>query len=414
MNVTGALISQIDDDITDQSEGKDVEPASASSAGILPTREGAEDKLFQTEHTSHISPEISVDEDKKPDSVYHGKRALEVDILEIKEKLTDSDQYNSDATGDSMEREKYTETYDQERMESFLSEQQKCGGAKSEDESLDFDDVQPTYSKAHPVIQISIDEADSMIAGDEELDASAVKFEPHLQTIQSDMELVNVENDQSSFDLTVDSVDLDRPVTPTPVDRKQHFFHDDQTLSDNENPDEEMEIQASEFVESVLSEACARVYRDENHQIIDDQATNDENVQDESLTHDEISDEQESEIDSKEKYMEQTGFEDKNVQKDSPIQQRQTHSVLVKQISEDIPGITLTTHFHREHDSDEDFSHFYKDKVDISKNESNNTKEEQSDVVYYKYTTNEETNDYTDVQVPSKSHTPGPSYKSHR
>jgi hypothetical protein len=51
--------------------------------------------------------------------------------------------------------------------------------------------------------------------------------------------LVYDEEQQDIFDLRVDSADLDRPVTPTPVDPQQHTLYDNET---EENDDRDAGI----------------------------------------------------------------------------------------------------------------------------------------------------------------------------
>lgn len=163
------------------------------------------------------------------------------------------------------------------------------------------------------------------------------------------MEEENAENEggpshqqSEPFELDVDMYDLERPCTPTPVDKNQHFF-DEQAEQIVEN--EDIEVQANVFVESVLNEACARI----NKESVDVELEANNDVENASVCED-VNVEQNIFIDNEGKIAsEPLLYLDNNSKQelcDEKMSSKQTHSILMKQVSEDIPEITLTTHYH--------------------------------------------------------------------
>ncbi|XP_052685795.1 uncharacterized protein LOC128165370 isoform X38 [Crassostrea angulata] len=163
------------------------------------------------------------------------------------------------------------------------------------------------------------------------------------------MEEENAENEggpshqqSEPFELDVDMYDLERPCTPTPVDKNQHFF-DEQAEQIVEN--EDIEVQANVFVESVLNEACARI----NKESVDVELEANNDVENSSVCED-VNVEQNIFIDNEGKIAsEPLLYLDNNSKQelcDEKMSSKQTHSILMKQVSEDIPEITLTTHYH--------------------------------------------------------------------
>ncbi|XP_065923061.1 ankyrin-2 isoform X44 [Magallana gigas] len=163
------------------------------------------------------------------------------------------------------------------------------------------------------------------------------------------MEEENAENEggpshqqSEPFELDVDMYDLERPCTPTPVDKNQHFF-DEQAEQIVEN--EDIEVQANVFVESVLNEACARI----NKESVDVELEANNDVENASVCED-VNVEQNIFIDNEGKIVsEPLLYLDNNSKQelcDEKMSSKQTHSILMKQVSEDIPEITLTTHYH--------------------------------------------------------------------
>lgn len=163
------------------------------------------------------------------------------------------------------------------------------------------------------------------------------------------MEEENAENEggpshqqSEPFELDVDMYDLERPCTPTPVDKNQHFF-DEQAEQIVEN--EDIEVQANVFVESVLNQACARI----NKESVDVELEANNDVEKASVCED-VNVEQNIFIDNEGKIVsEPLLYLDNNSKQelcDEKMSSKQTHSILMKQVSEDIPEITLTTHYH--------------------------------------------------------------------
>ncbi|XP_061181777.1 ankyrin-2-like [Saccostrea echinata] len=283
VNVTGALVSQTEEDISDQSVSKEMEnPAELDSGNIHIEELHAEQQ--QTDQS----------QDKSIDEIYHGKRALE-----IKE-------FVGLAT---------------------VEMEPECVGPYDETFEDDFDNT-------------GEDSFDTNLNDDECDEREDILF--------------SVEHSEP-FDLDMDAYDLDRPSTPTPVDKNQHFFDDEaEAIVKND----EIEAQASEFVESVLTEARCRISKESSFLDTNNESkTTDTEKKCDTLYSVDVSVERNRFLDEgndfkTEKDANDTVEEDK--QSDTGIGEKissqQKHSILMKQISEDIPGITLTTHYHDEDD----------------------------------------------------------------
>ena len=187
-----------------------------------------------------------------------------------------------------------------------------------------------------------------------------------------------------SFELKADSCDLDRPLTPTPVDKKQGFFDDKFALdldsktvesTDYENnirsyprktQESLIEQTASKFVETVLEEVKSKVKSkaalevDEDIAIIQSPSSEtggDFTEMPDELPFDEPSIEvTESEFASK--------VSEDEIQKPVHLTKSSEPLVLIKQFSEEIPEVTLSQHLN---ESDEDGT---VEKVDIADGET--------------------------------------------
>ncbi|XP_056019553.1 ankyrin-2-like isoform X16 [Ostrea edulis] len=278
VNVTEALVSQMEEDSSDQSISKEIDHCVELST----------EKIQMEEQGSESGKQESIEKSQSKENaeIYHGKRALDID--------------------DSAELDV--------RMESG------CAGVIDETFEDEFDNVEE-------------ESFDTNL--NEECDERGILFQ----------------NEQTEpFELDVDPYDLERPSTPTPVDINQHFFDDEaEAIVKNE----EIEVQASEFVETVLTEAYARINQDTTcERNYESRAADSEDKQENlpspvdvdverNIFLDEENESTETKMDNDEEVA-QDKFLERQVEKTS----QQKHSIIMKQISEDIPGITLTTHYH--------------------------------------------------------------------
>lgn len=232
---------------------------------------------------------------------------------------------------------------------------------------------------------------------DEELlklkEASDYEIDTKSDSPDETQEAVRSTEERTDFDLKADSCDLDRPLTPTPVDKNQGFFDENfsgsvekQTVDiipqklddekeldpadfelDDVSKDEIIEKTASQFVENVLEEVKVKVRYKVALEIDDDvaqvQSPLSENGGDmtdfaDDLPFDEPDDDNEDEdfynahlknksIDRSEEFIEKDEIPN--------LKTSSKPTVLMKQFSEEIPEITLTQHLHDEiGDSDEE------------------------------------------------------------
>lgn len=190
--------------------------------------------------------------------------------------------------------------------------------------------------------------------------------------------------ERADFELKADSCDLDRPSTPTPVDKIQRFFEEDDTvdmLRQINKPEQELdgddfdfqnneiiEKRASQFVENVLEEVKVKVKYKVSLDIDDDvamvQSPLSENGGDmtdfaEELPFDEpdeLPDDDFDELNLEYKAVDRSEeFFEKDAVAELHPNTKLKHLILAKQVSEEIPEITLTQHLHEEiGDSDEE------------------------------------------------------------
>ncbi|XP_053392981.1 uncharacterized protein LOC123564339 isoform X44 [Mercenaria mercenaria] len=237
---------------------------------------------------------------------------------------------------------------------------------------------------------------------DDELDEELMKLKE-----QSDYELdiktdtpeeergaIGSAQERADFELKADSCDLDRPLTPTPVDKKQGFFEknfqmvmekkaektgkesdaDDIIFEKDASKDEMLEKTACQFVENVLEEVKVKVKYKVALDIDDDvalvQSPLSENGGDmtdfaDELPFDEPDELHDDDDDDDDDFYNSSQqlktvergeeFIEKDVVPDLHHVKHPKHTVLVKQVSEEIPEITLTQHLHEEiDDSDEE------------------------------------------------------------
>lgn len=221
---------------------------------------------------------------------------------------------------------------------------------------------------------------------DDELDEELMKlketsdYEADTKSESPEVErgAVGSAQERAEFELKADSCDLDRPVTPTPVDKNQGFFEEhfdmmmdkkETNIEDDDVEDEILEKTASKFIENVLEEVKVKVRYKVALDIDDDvalvQSPLSENGGDmtdfaEELPYDETDEfpDDEEEIHEAGQYrvVERTEeFIEKDAVPELSYVKKIKHRVLVKQISEEIPEITLTEHLHEEiGDSDEE------------------------------------------------------------
>lgn len=270
VNVTGAFVSQTEEDISDQSACKEIDISAEHDLSKI-----HEEVKIECESENFKKYEHSNNQDIN--EVYHGKRALNVEF-------EDRTHLDSEST------------------------------IPCETIEEDYDNVE-----------------------DESLDTNLMEEE----NVENEGSISHLEQSEP-FELDVDMCDLERPCTPTPVDKNQHFF-DEQAEQIVEN--EDIEVQANVFVESVLNEACARI----NKESVDVELVANNDVENASISED-VDVEQNIFIDNERKNVsEQLLYLDNNSEQElckEKMSSKQTHSILMKQVSEDIPEITLTTHYH--------------------------------------------------------------------
>ncbi|WAQ95643.1 hypothetical protein MAR_028333 [Mya arenaria] len=207
-----------------------------------------------------------------------------------------------------------------------------------------------------------------------------IDIDVKLDTEEERSKIENVE-ECARFELKADSCDLDRPLTPTPVDKNQGFFSDrftpdeaavydkDFRLEQTQSQDKMLEKTASEFVESVLEEVKVKVKYKTALDIDDDvalvQSPLSENGGDitdfaEELPYDEDESEPlpDDSVEAEAEILHSIDRSEEFLCEDNLSNLRKTRQtkpvVLVKQVSEDVPEITLTQHLHSDEDSDED------------------------------------------------------------
>ena len=315
---------------------------------------------------SQLSPlgEENIEKDYSPEksekvNVYPGKRALEIDINAI------------------VQTEK-TET---------------CSTLKGYEASVqDIEDVDLERRTPETFLDDELDEELMILKehSDYDLDTKSPEGREPIGSAQ----------ERADFELKADSCDLDRPLTPTPVDKQQGFFEDNykmllekkseksETELETENikddkdssHDEILEKTASRFVENVLEEVKVKVKYKVALDIDDDvalvQSPLSENGGDMTDFADELpfdepedfpDDDQDNFYDTNQKleYVERgEEFMEKDDVPELHIKSKK-HTVLVKQVSEEIPEITLTQHLHEEiDDSDEELRYRKQDEED--------------------------------------------------
>ncbi|XP_052069479.1 ankyrin-2-like isoform X41 [Mytilus californianus] len=296
------LTSQGDEEASDQSESRDITMRTSDQI----TMELVLTEQTQTETVGQYA--------RSPGEVYPGKRALQLSDIEQQRSL-------------EKEAEMEILVRSSEDLEDLLDD-------KTVDPDLDEEiaEISKHYQEQEMPVAICKTNELGAICMLEEGDLEVKSMDDLQRPVSSEsyfsqLDFAEGDDDESQelFDLRIDSADLERPVTPTPVDQKQHTFHDE---GDNEEEDDEdIEEAAEELVDSVIHEAYSRVHRDEN--------SNSSEVVDEQIVKSVESLEEKDEVPNL-----------TTVQVTGPR--------LIRQLSEDIPEITITQHLHEEESSDEE------------------------------------------------------------
>ena len=333
------LTSQGDEEASDQSENRDI-TMRGSDKELLSQDSGKLETLDQAEKTLDSQEEPYA---QSPVDVYPGKRALQ---------LTDEEQQKS------LEKEAEMEILvrSSEDLEDLLDDKNIETTEIEEDVDDEIVEISKHYQQEQEVViaisrtdesgatSMCIDDFDAKSTDDALRPVSSESYFSQLDFTEGD------EEQQDIFDLRVDSADLDRPVTPTPVDPQQHTLYDNET---EENDDRDAGIEdredagiiegaAGELVDSVIYEAYTRVQRDEN-------SNDDEEKSDVSLKSGESTEEENDDVPSLEASSKQTIG---------------TGAKLIRQLSEDIPEITITQHLHDEDSDDETYLTSYSIKTE--------------------------------------------------
>ncbi|XP_063445929.1 uncharacterized protein LOC134725749 isoform X43 [Mytilus trossulus] len=311
------LISQGDEEASDQSESRDFTMRTTDQSESRDVTMRTIDKItMELVLTEQTQTETEGQYARSPGEVYPGKRALQLSDIEQQRSL-------------EKEAEMEILVRSSEDLEDLLND-------KTVDPDLDEEIAEISKHYEDQEMPVAICKTDELGAtcmldeGDLEVKSMDDLQRPvSSESYFSQLDFAEGDDDecQELFDLRIDSADLDRPVTPTPVDQKQHTFHDE---GDNEQEDdEEIEEAAEELVDSVIHEAYSRVHRDEN--------SNSSEVVDEQMVKSVESLEEKDEVPNL-----------------TPVQVTVTGPRLIRQLSEDIPEITITQHLHDEESSDEE------------------------------------------------------------
>ena len=289
----------------------------------------------EEQHMTHSHEMLSLDKA----TIYPGKRALEVD-----ESLAATSEYATDMLGDD-DQEHYFSASDEE-FDEYKPE--ATDPAVDEPEYAEyFEQPQTGELKSDTDCQ---SEASAVVIKEEEFAETTEEELICLDSSQQDSEFNEKEPSamhidlQTTTQLLTDYSDLERPVSPTPDAKQQQYFSEipEQELSGHVlTPAEERVIEkaASQFVESILEEVKIKVTTPEEPPV------------------DESSDEEEPALAPD--YGSESERTGSDAEADDELQPMQAApppptSSLVKQISEDIPEITITQHLHPEEDSDDE------------------------------------------------------------
>ena len=270
---------------------------------------------------------------QQPDDVSPGRSALEIIDIPVDEpQVPEQDELFSvdDQTLDNILLKSPQHTVN-EGMDAYLMEEETTQSQFMKEE------YEETMYKKEKVSTIEPNDDENIL-----IDYSTTP-KPDSDTMTLDLMEKSTDELSDTFDLKVDNVDLGRPVSPTPIDAHQELFHFDNDFINEKTQEEtrheeyqttDMNNAANEFVDNVLNEAQAHITVD------DIEETNEpENKMTETITEsiDTYSD------------IENIEFEMKSGRREK---------MLMKQISEDIPAITLTEHLHsEEEDSDKERDH---------------------------------------------------------
>lgn len=340
---SGALTSQGDEEVSDQSEIKEL---------TIKTEETTQRELIFNEQTM-TQKEKQESYAKSPGEIYPGKRSLQ---------LSDDEQQKS------LEKEVEMEILvrSSEDIEDLLDEKEPELDEEIAEISKQIEDQQEQEVSTCRTDELGatclMDELDTRSMDDGQRPVSSESYFSQLDFQEDQQEL---------FDLRVDSADLERPITPTPMDMKQHRYDDGE-----DQGQEDIEEAAEELVDSVIYEACNRVQRDEN--------SNCSNVTDENDKAAEPNEALQLESamlldeflkgDPTKETVDQVSDLPQTAVKTSP-----TGAKLIRQPSEDIPEITITQHLHEELDSDEEAKYIATYQVDNEKEKNDN--QEQEDLI---------------------------------
>ena len=277
-----------------------------------------------------------------PGSVYPGKRALEIQIpvdVEIKR-----DQQQFPEEGHDAE-EFSRDAYEEEPVKEPMLE-----------EELDVEDDNLLGEAAggeEEFMEQEAEEMEYMEKPEEELLRLKDSKPESEDEYEGDEAQQQAESSQTIGLLAVQGYeDLERPLSPTPDAFRQTFFggEDDKGIESpaQSGPEEDIEQTASHFVESILEDVKEKVQTMSSEKA----AKKAEAEEEEEDEYEEASVEEDREVEIEES--EEEDLPEAEQQKDvsdddefmpmppSRIQQTKT-TVLMKQVSEDIPGITITT-----------------------------------------------------------------------
>lgn len=376
------LPSQIDDDTSEHSESKNIicteeqhdsglshTHYDASDIGDSWQEPAVDDNLIELESETPQNKDIQDDQpyELPKEGIYHGKRALEmVDVTMVVKDEPSDEVAMAGATiepeaslgldnvgfaapdGVEFSREVYlNESFQHEK---YLQEDYMEEEIYKPDETFMRQDIDEEMDDRDDenLLDLCKDTSDQESSGRQ----------------SKDLELIicgnkDIEDERSdNFEFEVDLVDLERPVTPTPVDNQQQMYQFDDDFSreytqeqeEKEEDGAEIKVTASEFVESVLTEAQAKVTTDDDDDDNLEESADINQDEDQFIMTDDIRRDEDNFVmydDVEDKVDEDISMPD------APTVSSSAHQ-LSKQISEDIPSITITQHLHDDEDEEEE------------------------------------------------------------
>ena len=337
-------------------EGEGVTSADATPIAQIPDEqqavEGREDEPEQEETTDEGEPEIPHSESPvleeaedepyhlDPGSVYPGKRALEIQIPvegdELQFLAKDDEQevgeLGRDAYEDEPAPERRLEDDFEVEDENLLGE---AAGGEEEFMEQEAEEIEYMEKPEEELLRLKDSKPDSE-------DEEGEEAQQQTESIQKTGFL-----DVQGYD------DLERPLSPTPDAFRQTFFggEDEKETESPAQPgaEEDIEKTASHFVESILEDVKEKVQSMTAEKAATERQEGGEDKEEDAAVEEDIKldvvEPEEADLPEAEQQKDDTVEEEDEFLPMPPTRSQQTKTtVLMKQVSEDIPGITITEH----------------------------------------------------------------------